>query len=255
MSFPTPPISPGPISLQQYLTSPESSHNGFFRRFLEARSGCRHSDILPLPVGDKLKVINTVDLDSNHPMAPNGMGISANDARKILRASQMEKVKAKLRDIPHTSISYAHYFRLCLQFCDHNQCQAAEFAKILDHSGNVVVLGDVVLLRPEQIAKRMERLIWESTVSPDPRREELEKMERLKAMIDEKAKAQVRSELYCGLGFFVVQTLGLMKLTFWDLTWDVMEPVETANKVILRELKKKLDNTKGLWAEEIPEIL
>ncbi|CAJ1973332.1 unnamed protein product [Sphenostylis stenocarpa] len=226
MSFRTLPTFPEPTSLHYYLTSPESPHNGYFRRFLEARSECRHSDILPLPVGDKLKVINTVDLDSNYPTAPHGMGISVNDARKILRASQMEKVKAKLRDIPHTSISYAHYFRLCLQFCDHNQCQAAEFAKILDHSGNVIVLGDVVLLRPEQLTKTIERLISESTASPrDPRREELEKMERLKVMIDEKAKAQVRWELYCGLGFFTVQTLGLMKLTFWDLTWDVMEPV------------------------------
>jgi len=30
---------------------------------------------------------------------------------------------------------------------------------------------------------------------------------------------------------------------------------EAANKVILGELKKKLDRLKGLWAEEIPSIL
>jgi len=144
-----------PISPKPYLTPPESSEKGFLRRFFEARGVYGHPDILSLPTGDKLrdklKDISTVDIDANHPTAPDASGISVNDARKILRASQMEKVKAKLRDIPHSSISYSHYFGICLQHCDHNQRQATEFAEILDHSGNVIVLGDVVFLHPEQV--------------------------------------------------------------------------------------------------------
>lgn len=50
-------------------------------------------------------------------------------------------------------------------------------------------------------------------------------MVKQKAMIDDKAKDQVRTELYFGLGFFTVQTLGFMRLTFWELSWDVMEPI------------------------------
>lgn len=50
-------------------------------------------------------------------------------------------------------------------------------------------------------------------------------MERQKEMIDDKARAQVRAELYCGLGFLTIQTLGFMRLTFWELSWDVMEPI------------------------------
>lgn len=65
----------------------------------------------------------------------------------------------------------------------------------------------------------MERLISESIANPnDPGRKELEMMERQKSMIDEKAKAQVRCELYCGLGFLTAQTIGLMRLTFWNGT-------------------------------------
>ncbi|ESW08563.1 hypothetical protein PHAVU_009G056000 [Phaseolus vulgaris] len=224
MSFRILPNSPKPTSPCHYLISPESSEKGFFGRFLEARGLYGHSNVLSLPAENKLKDIGaTVDLDVNHP---NISGISVNDARKILRTSHMEKVKAKLRDIPHTSISYSHYFQICLQHCDHNHRQATEFAEILDHSGNVIVFGNVVFLHPEQVAKTMERLITESIANPkDPRREELEKMERQKAMIDEKAKAQVRGELYCGLGFLTVQTAGLMRLTFWELNWDVMEPI------------------------------
>lgn len=72
----------------------------------------------------------------------------------------------------------------------------------------------------------METLISESVATPnDPRREQLEQMEKQKAIIDQKAKALVRGELYCGLGYLVVQTLGFMRLTFWELSWDVMEPI------------------------------
>ena len=77
-----------------------------------------------------------------------------------------------------------------------------------------------------QVAKSMETIISESIALPnDPRRKELEEMEKQKAQIDKKAKSLVHGELYCGLGFLVVQTLGFMRLTFWELSWDVMEPI------------------------------
>lgn len=50
-------------------------------------------------------------------------------------------------------------------------------------------------------------------------------MEQQKAQIDKKAETLVRGELYCGLGFLIAQTLGFMRLTFWELSWDVMEPI------------------------------
>lgn len=59
----------------------------------------------------------------------------------------------------------------------------------------------------------------------DPRRKEFEEMEKQKAAIDKKADSLVRRELWCGLGYLVVQTAGFMRLTFWELTWDVMEPI------------------------------
>lgn len=72
----------------------------------------------------------------------------------------------------------------------------------------------------------MEKMISESIAMPnDPRRKEFEAMEKQKAMIDQKAQSLVRGELYCGLGFLALQTLGFMRLTFWELSWDVMEPI------------------------------
>ncbi|KAJ6335128.1 hypothetical protein OIU78_011878 [Salix suchowensis] len=57
----------------------------------------------------------------------------------------------------------------------------------------------------------------------DPRRKHLEHVEKLKVITDLKARTQVRGELYCGLGFPMIQTLGFMRLTFWELNWDVMD--------------------------------
>lgn len=72
----------------------------------------------------------------------------------------------------------------------------------------------------------METLISQSIGMPnDPRRKELENLEKQKAVIDEKARSMVRGELYCGLGLMIVQTMGFMRLTFWELSWDVMEPI------------------------------
>lgn len=77
-----------------------------------------------------------------------------------------------------------------------------------------------------QVVKIMADLVSQTiATSSDPRRYELEQMEKQKAIIDRKACSLVRGELYCGLGFIVLQTLGLMRLTFWDLSWDVMEPI------------------------------
>lgn len=72
----------------------------------------------------------------------------------------------------------------------------------------------------------MASLLSQSIASPnDPRRKEMEEMEKQKRAIDQKAKALVRGELYGGLGFLLLQTVGFMRLTFWELSWDVMEPI------------------------------
>ncbi|XAR73910.1 hypothetical protein NMG60_11008031 [Bertholletia excelsa] len=54
---------------------------------------------------------------------------------------------------------------------------------------------------------------------------ELEEMEKQKTTIDKRAEYLVRRELWCGLGYLVVQTAAFIRLTFWELTWDVMEPI------------------------------
>ncbi|KAA8528618.1 hypothetical protein F0562_035973 [Nyssa sinensis] len=227
---------------REFLTSPDSAENGFFRRFLQRREinqSARLPELHTIPVGDKLrqklKWINipgdrlrldglTPPVTANEPVDTLD-GISVLQATKILKVSQLEKLRWKLKQIPMYSISYSEFVEICVDGSS-NREQGLEFAKMLDESGNVIVSGKIVFLRPEQVAKSMETIISQSMAIPnDPRRKELEQLEKQKAVIDRSAEILVRGELYCGLGFLVVQTLGFMRLTFWELSWDVMEPI------------------------------
>lgn len=77
-----------------------------------------------------------------------------------------------------------------------------------------------------QVAKAIHGLLPQpGSKVQDSMRKEFEEMERKKSAIDNKADAMVRLELWGGLGFLVVQTVAFMRLTFWELTWDVMEPI------------------------------
>ncbi|KAJ4913903.1 Calcium uniporter protein 1 [Raphanus sativus] len=152
--------------------------------------------------------------------------LTVKDAKKLLRAAQIEVVKTKLMETGKSWISYSEFVRLCNDSCL-DPAQGPWIAKMLDDSGNVIVLGDYVCLRPDQVTKSIEGLLPLPQIrNPnDPRRKELKELEGIKNVIDEKAHSLVRRELWAGLGYLILQTAGFMRLTFWELSWDVMEPI------------------------------
>ncbi|XP_031270748.1 calcium uniporter protein 2, mitochondrial [Pistacia vera] len=215
--------------------APDPGDNGIFRRFLHKRAILQPklSSIGGESLMEKLKTIDIakdrIRLDGLSPPpsleTEKAESLSVKDARKLLRAFHIEVVKEKLRTIEQPWIPYSEFVRVCEEaVSDPNQ--GLQFAKLLDESGNVIVLGNVVYLRPEQVTKAIEGLIHVPEAnSNDPRRKEFEELEKQKAAIDQKADFLVRRELWCGLGYLVVQTTAFMRLTFWELTWDVMEPI------------------------------
>ncbi|KAH7846194.1 hypothetical protein Vadar_010986 [Vaccinium darrowii] len=233
--FQNPPITSKTNFHREFLTSPSSADAGFLQQFLNRRS-INHPDLHSIPIAETLKekqrsinltsVGDRIRLDGLRPPASVegsiGGGVSNEEVRKLVRGMQLEKVRSALRKIPANSISYGEYVRTCVEVCS-NRDQGVEFAKMLDESGNVIVSGNVVFLRPEQV---MEKVFSNFIAIPnDPRREELEQLENQKALIDQKAQKQVQLELYCGQGSYFLVLLGLMRLTFWELSWDVMEPI------------------------------
>ncbi|XP_065869112.1 calcium uniporter protein 4, mitochondrial-like [Euphorbia lathyris] len=155
---------------KEYLNPPE---RGFFCGFLHRRSINQLPKFLSMPIREKLKErLKSITGDGicfdGLALSPpakeseatdlNCFRISVEEARKILRLSQMEKLKSKLRKIWETSIQYHEFVQICVEECG-NEIQGVEFAKTLDQCGNVIVLGSIVFLRPEQVAKSIQNII------------------------------------------------------------------------------------------------
>lgn len=65
----------------------------------------------------------------------------------------------------------------------------------------------------------------ELTSEDDPIREELQKLMEKKVEIDILAHKQVRRILWSGLAASLLQVGLFFRLTFWEFSWDVMEPI------------------------------
>ena len=59
----------------------------------------------------------------------------------------------------------------------------------------------------------------------DPRRKEFELLEKEKEEIDKIAHKKARHVIWGVFGGLTFQSLLFFRLTFWDLSWDVMEPI------------------------------
>ncbi|XP_047943434.1 calcium uniporter protein 2, mitochondrial-like [Salvia hispanica] len=217
--------------------APDPGDDGIFRRYLHRQSAAAPSAAVRyLPSGEKLlEKLREMDIARDRirldglrrPEAVEESpeeSMTVIDARKILRLSQLEMVKEKLRRMEKDCVSYPEFLEICAKQCLSPEL-GHEFAKILDESGSVIVLGNVVFLKPGQVVKAIQGLMPLPPKPEDPRMKELEELEKQKAVIDRQAEAYVRRELWVGLGYLVVQTAAFMRLTFWELSWDVMEPI------------------------------
>ncbi|XP_073309609.1 calcium uniporter protein 2, mitochondrial-like [Primulina huaijiensis] len=213
--------------------------NGVYRRYFYSHSASKSPpEIRFFPTGEKLlEKLRGMDVarerirldDLRPPVEEEEPGeVTVDDARKILLLSQLEMVKSRLRQIEKSCLSYSEFLQICVKEAS-NEEQGIEFSKLLDKSGAVIVLGNTVFLRPQQVMKAIQGLIplpSSHNAPSDPKTlEEFQEMEQRKEAIDKKAESIAKRELWCGLGFLVVQTAAFMRLTFWELTWDVMEPI------------------------------
>lgn len=136
--------------------APELGENSIFRRFLQRRplylSSTAAMPEIFRPSGEKLlETLREMDIARNQARIEMEGGLSVDDAKKILRALQMETLKSKLRSSKRNHVSYDEFIQMCVDGCCSNKDQGAELAKVLDSSGSVIVLGNVVFLKPEQV--------------------------------------------------------------------------------------------------------
>ncbi|CAL9228260.1 unnamed protein product [Arabidopsis halleri] len=223
-----------PKDIGEATIDPEPGDLTISRRFLHKFSMNGIDTTSMMSMGEslmgKLREMNVnkdrIRLDGlSHPKEES-LGLTVQDVKKLLRASEIEVVKTKLLETGKIWIRYSDFVRVCSD-SSLDPSQGPLIAKMLDDSGNVIVLGNSVCLRPDQVTKSIEGLLPLPQIhNPnDPRRKELKELEAIKTVIDQKAHSLVRRELWAGLGYLIIQTAAFMRLTFWELTWDVMEPI------------------------------
>ncbi|KAL9996312.1 putative MCU family protein [Helianthus debilis subsp. tardiflorus] len=134
------------------LPETSSTTDSIFFRKQTNRSPPRFNrpDFFYIPVGEKLNISDCDPMTKNAPFGSGSGGLSVSDARKMVRCLQLQNVRSAVKMIQANSISYAGFVNVCMDACG-NRDQGVEFAKVLDVAGDVIVLGNVVFLRPDQV--------------------------------------------------------------------------------------------------------
>ncbi|OAY67272.1 Calcium uniporter protein 5, mitochondrial [Ananas comosus] len=157
-------------------------------------------------------------------------GLSPAEARRLVRLVDVEALKRRIRERGGGDGEVIGYSEL-LDSCEgagvaRTRAEAAAAVRALDEAGVVLLFRDKVHLHPEKVVDLVRRAV-PLALAPevDPRREELKQLQQKKEEIDGLAHKQVRRILWSGLGFFVAQIGVFFRLTFWEFSWDVMEPI------------------------------
>lgn len=137
--------------------APDPGDDGIFRRFLHRRAVFQPELRPPAATNNNLlQKLREMDIARSRirleGLSPpeTEEATTVEDVRKLLRAAQLETVKSKLRKVPQDCITYSEFIQMCAENCsDHDQ--AKRIAKMLDDSATVIIIGDVVFLRPEQV--------------------------------------------------------------------------------------------------------
>ncbi|KAK1264613.1 hypothetical protein QJS04_geneDACA016932 [Acorus gramineus] len=149
------------------------------------------------------------------------------EAKRLMRLVNVEGLKRMLGSECGEVIGYSDLLNACLDNgVSRSREEASAFARSLDDAGVVLLFRDKVYLHPDKVVELVRRAV-PLALAPDddPQREELKNLQKRKEEIDMLAHRQVRRILWGGLGFLVVQVGLFFRLTFWDFSWDVMEPI------------------------------
>ncbi|KAG8388811.1 hypothetical protein BUALT_Bualt02G0163900 [Buddleja alternifolia] len=165
--------------------------------------------------------------DQKNDENANTTTMSYAEAKRLMRLVNVEALKEKLGTEDNEVIPKEELLKACLSMgvTKSNQ-EAAAFAKVLDDAGVVLLFRDKVYLHPDKVVDLVRRAVPLALLpDDDPRNDELKKLQGEKDVIDVLAHKQVRRILWTGLGLAVLQVGLFFRLTFWEFSWDVMEPI------------------------------
>ncbi|XP_074288102.1 calcium uniporter protein 5, mitochondrial-like [Silene latifolia] len=197
--------------------------NSHFRRAITM--AVRRPSFLRPPATARFLTTPGNDSDEKSPAAAERMSLG--EVKKLMRLVNVESLKAKLVDEGKEVIGYGDLLKACENAgVARSVDEAVEYAKVLDEAGVVLLFRDKVYLHPEKVVELVTSSVpLALTPEDDPRREELKRLQERKEEIDRQAHKQVRLILWSGLGVTITQVGLFFRLTFWEFSWDVMEPI------------------------------
>ncbi|TYH56190.1 hypothetical protein ES332_D08G000900v1 [Gossypium tomentosum] len=153
--------------------------------------------------------------------------VTFGEAKKLMRLVNVESLKTKLGMEGKEVIGYSELLKAFESMgIARSLDEAIAFARVLDEAGVVLLFRDKVYLHPDKVVDLIRRAVpLALTPEDDPIRDELKRLQEKKEEIDVLAHKQVRRILWSGLGLAMVQVGLFFRLTFWEFSWDVMEPI------------------------------
>ncbi|KAK8282060.1 hypothetical protein V6Z12_D08G001400 [Gossypium hirsutum] len=182
---------------------------------------------LPPPPPNPL-LLGGVTLGTNLVFRGAGVdSVTFGEAKKLMRLVNVESLKTKLEIEGKEVIGYSELLKACESMgIARSLDEAIAFARVLDEAGVVLLFRDKVYLHPDKVVDLIRRAVpLALTPEDDPIRDELKRLQEKKEEIDVLAHKQVRRILWSGLGLAMVQVGLFFRLTFWEFSWDVMEPI------------------------------
>lgn len=172
---------------------------------------------------DSSSETSDVELESVRPRNDN--------SASLLRSLNAYEFRQHVNELSTTcsQITYEEFLQLAQdQGAAATSKESRDLCDTLIASGVFFRYGNVVYLNPNEIADVVKSSLPDSVAKTrqlvNELERELEPLEKEKCELEGRATRVSDRLLQAGLFFLVAQFGLLLRLTFWDLSWDVMEP-------------------------------
>eukprot|EP00899_Mesostigma_viride_P013717 jgi/Mesvir1/22346/Mv03616-RA.1 len=225
----------GPVSRDRWC--PSKLRGLFGMQSWHASSGCRLGHTRSFYCGAVLRASAKEPGSSHAPVSSSGNShalesdadrlVKFQQAEKLVRHAHVSELRRQLAEDPRELLTYGQLLDLCISSgAAPTPAQAGELAQALHASATVLILGDNVYLRPTQIADKVLGVL--PAVSHDQLAQmenTLRQLEDRQRALDAAARRKALRWMTGGLAGLVAQFAIMFRLTFYDLSWDVMEPI------------------------------
>ncbi|KAF2077208.1 hypothetical protein CYY_001462 [Polysphondylium violaceum] len=183
-------------------------------------------------------------LSSNKKMFSTNQNLS-NELQTILKQGKVVKLQERLNLDPRNKIPVTEFKSICTEFgIPENEVQSLSSA--LSQTGSIIYLPtssskdlqSTVFIKPGHIYQSLyhildlenkgvglDKLIEAKKNEIATLKQTIKPLEEKKQIIDAKAHRRATIIIYSGLGYCFIQAAALGRLTWWDLSWDIIEPV------------------------------